>query len=303
MSDENFPLGTIADRASALAANPSGLPSRWTPEHVVNRIVEAMQTMRFAPDRIGPRGGGGAYPPALIAAAKARDAWLRRHLSSEALADLSEPVSYPKDEEDDEGDRLPRYARDLPTSADLSRMAEAIAWPMMFLGEAPIQSDALMLFCMGKAFRSFEINPILSDRRKAASIMAWATALSRDDATAQALIAKGITTTSPGFSDRPAEVRLIVLAHVRRRQIAKDVAAEINRRLAGRPNEFEKIRAWGRDRYFRLCREGQAAPEGVDDLQSAMPGRCLHRWQVDRHRQRAAFAIAESLEHSGIEIR
>jgi hypothetical protein len=219
------------------------------------------------------------------------------------LQNLDEPVSHTLDEDHDGDDRRPRYASDLPSALDLSRMAEALAWPMTYLADHPLQSDALLLFCMGQAYRGFEINPVLKNRRETAALFAWAKASSREDKIARAAIEKGIDPEMPGFDRLSVDVRLPVLAHSTRLGIAKRVAAEINRKLARDRGQFEEIRSQGRREFMRRCREAGAAPEGFDDLIGAMPGKCLHRWQVDRNRKRALEIIASGLRRNAVEVR
>ena len=294
MATENFPLG---DRIEALNSSAA-----WLPEDVLDRIVQALVILPHTGMSPGPSRLRGSYPPALIAAAAARDSWLRRNVPSCVLQSLAEPVSHTLDDAGD-GDARTRYAADLPSALDLSRMAEALAWPMKYLADHPLQSDALLLFCMGQAYRRFEINPILKERREAAALFAWASASSREDKIAAAAIAKGIDPEMPGFDQLPVDVRLPVLAHSIRVGIAKQVAAAINRKLANGQRPFEEIRNQGRRDFMRRCREAQAAPEGADDLIGAMPGKCLHRWQVDRNRKRALEIIASGLRRNAVEIR
>lgn len=303
MAQEIFPLADdMTDRLRAHGV-VSDTPLEWTPEHVSDRIIEAFRTLAHAPLRVGPSAGGSGYPSILIAAAKSRDAWLRRSLPETMLGNLEEAVSHPHDEDGDE-DRLPRYASDLPTSIDLSRMEEALAWPMRYLGDAPLQADALLLFCMGQAYRSFEIQPILRDRLEKARRLAWTTATSREDAIAKDAIERGADPDKESFAAFSAGDRAAVLAAERRRIIARAVAAETNKRIHERGSYAaaeERERAW--KHYRRRVVEAGAAPEGFDDCIAAMPNACLFRWQVDRHRKRASATIAAGLRSGSIAIR
>lgn len=49
------------DRLGALL-DPEPLPPQWTPRHVGARIIEAMDVLQRAPERVGPKGYGAMWP-------------------------------------------------------------------------------------------------------------------------------------------------------------------------------------------------------------------------------------------------
>lgn len=121
------------------------LPAIWTPEHVLIRMVDAYEVLSRTPARIYPQAFGNAWPTILLNEMERRD--LERVQEKE--------------------DALQRQlAR--PSSHDLSRMQEALAWPMLHLGDFPLMADAVTLYAFAKA-TGRDLAPVLRRRRLAAA--------------------------------------------------------------------------------------------------------------------------------------
>jgi hypothetical protein len=125
-------------------SDPDDLPLIWTPEHVMVRLVDAYEVLARAPARIYPKAYGNAWPAILLNDIERRD--LERV-------------------EDREAALRRQLAR--PSAHDLSRMSEALAWPMEHLAGFPLMADAVTLYAFAKA-KGLELAPILH-RRKIAS--------------------------------------------------------------------------------------------------------------------------------------
>ena len=95
---------------------PYRLPSEWTPDHVMVRMVQAFETLSRMKMRIGPAGYGSGWPSYV-------------HEWADLVAQ----------EEAEEADRRRRkyQSRDIvlpPDSHSVSLMEEAFQWPVRFLG-------------------------------------------------------------------------------------------------------------------------------------------------------------------------
>ncbi|WP_454813795.1 DUF6362 family protein [Labrys neptuniae] len=114
----------------------------WTPELVMERMVEAFETLRRVPASVGPKAFGNGWPAVI-----------------HDLADMIhwEPGKEPR--------RLP------PSLAQITRMEEALAWPSQFLADQPLAADALNLWAMCKAWGR-SIDGVLQGRAKEAAEIA-----------------------------------------------------------------------------------------------------------------------------------
>lgn len=98
------------------------LPPRWTPDHVGKRLIEAFRTLARMPAKIGPDGYRSNWPEYI-----------------HEFADLRNQV---------EGGTIrtaPRPARIQPTSAEISAMEKALAWPLERLPNADVQMRQMLL--------------------------------------------------------------------------------------------------------------------------------------------------------------
>lgn len=116
---------------------PKELPDRWTPEHVADRLVEAFETLRATPARTHPKEFGNGWPGY-------REEWT----DWLAQAELTES---------ERADR--EYARNRvripPSSEKVSRMDDALRWPLRFLATGNLRdqerSKVLLIWAFCKA--------------------------------------------------------------------------------------------------------------------------------------------------------
>ncbi len=267
-----------ADLRSRLAAyhnaQPDGLPLAWTPEHVQARYTEALRVVGKLPIAV-MGGSGSAWPSVLVDMARAVDAEARRTLHGKALDALGIARL-------DEVEPAVRFASDGPTPDQISRAEEAIAWPMTYLADHAKAADALSLYCYGKAFKSFEVNPFLAERYRQATILA-----KRE--------ADEVNNRSPSHAK----------ARQKRRQLARDVNEILNGWLATAEDEDHAI-IMKREAIILLrnwCAEAGVLPVPPRAPTEVVPDLCLWRTQVDRHRKRAAEIIAKQLTKNRVRVR
>lgn len=103
------------------------IPSKWTDTYVLDRMIEAARVCRALPMRnLFPDEGAGFWP-------RYPYEW-KDLLAQEENVDL---------------DPLP--ARYRPSAEEISKMNEAIAWPLRYLFERPQHARAATSYSMGKA--------------------------------------------------------------------------------------------------------------------------------------------------------
>lgn len=257
---------------SRIAAYRGGdAPAAWTPEHVLHRLVEAHRVLRRSP--WGGGGSGSGWPSLLIDMSRAVDAEARlvmndRQLKEAGIAGRGE-LEPPK-----------TFASDLPTPDQLSRMEEAIAWPMIYLGAHQIEADAVTIFAYAKATKSFDIRPFLQERMRQAMLMA--------------------KTMSREINASPEQEP----TRRRRHTIALDIAATVNARLANvtSAEEAEEVKRDARAVMRERCAVENCLPVVVSP-RAAAPGYCLARSTLDRARKRATAIIAAGLIQDRVFLR
>ena len=263
----------LQSRILAYRGVEDGAPNAWTPEHVQVRYTEALRIVGRLP--IAVMGGAGrAWPSLLMDMARAVDHEARRTLSGRALdaAGIAR---------EDEIEPAVRFASDGPAPGQVSRAEEAIAWPMQYLGSHPRLADALSLFCYGRAFRSFEINPFLAERMRQARELAKREA---DDVNRSHAQAK---------------------ARAKRVQLAKDVNEILNGWLATAEDE-DHARIMKREAILLLrnwCAEAGVLPVPPRAPHEVVPDLVLARTTMDRIRKRAAALIAKGLQQDKVRVR
>ena len=118
----------LTERMRAYAGvEPDELPAFWTPEHVCVRMVEAMEMTHRVGSRTGPAKIKSFWPASMQEAPPLKDlaAWLR--ISEDyRQKTIREPVP--------------------PSALESSRANEALGWPLKYLGNEPLQADALTLW-------------------------------------------------------------------------------------------------------------------------------------------------------------
>lgn len=263
-------LGPADDLASRIEAIGEGdIPTCWTPEHVQNRMVEAFDILARSGTRVGPRQHANGWPAMIHEFADLVDAQAR------ALAE--------KERQQERGAG--------PTAEELSRMNEALKWPMAYLDGRPMQSDALMLWAYATALGR-DMAAMLHHRKKKATALANEIMRKHN---APPHMRDGIVMDTRD--------RAVLEAYERRRQIARELADITNDALARADKTTHgQIRAQAQAAFKARCRDAGCAPLVVKPHE-AMPGRCLSRTNLDRQRKIAAQSVSTELCRAGALVR
>ncbi len=263
-------LGPADDLTSRIEAIGDGdIPTSWTPEHVQNRMVEAFDILARSGTRVGPRQHANGWPAMIHEFSDLVDAQAR------ALAE--------KERQQERGAR--------PTAEELSRMNEALKWPMTYLDGKPLQSDALMLWAYATALGR-DMAAMLHHRKKKA--VALADEMMRKHNAPPHIHEGRVMDTRD---------RSVLDAYERRMGIAREVTRITNATLAGTPKHTHaQIRADAQAAFRARCREADCLPLVVKPHE-AMPGRCLSRTNLDRQRRAAAGTVAAQLWRGGVPVR
>lgn len=246
----------------------------WTPERVQLRYTEALRIVGRLPQMRAGSGGGG-WPSLLMDMAKAYDEHARRTINGPALDEMG----IARDTEIDmTGPRRPA----LPLAEQISRAEEAIGWPLRYLRGFTRGADALSIYCYGRAFRSFEVQPFLQERMRQAQELA-----KRE--------ADYINNKHPDHAK----------ARQRRRELATEVNEILNGWLASAQTAEEAI-VMKREALVLLrswCAEAGVLPVQPRSPYQVCPDLVLARWALDRARKRAAAIIARGLIRDGVVVR
>ncbi|WP_051988472.1 hypothetical protein [Bosea sp. UNC402CLCol] len=263
-------LGPADDLASRIAAIGEGdIPTSWTPEHVQNRMVEAFDILARSGTRVGPRQHANGWPAMIHEFSDLVDAQAR------ALAEKERQQE--------------RAAR--PTADELSRMNEALKWPMTYLDGRPMQSDALMLWAYATALGR-DMAAMLHHRKKKAKALADEI-MRRHNAPPHLHDGKVMDTRD----------RAVLEAYERRVEIAREVAKITNDALArASKTTHGQIKAHAQSVFRARCLEEGCLPLAVKPHE-AVPGRCLSRTNLDRQRKAGAAAVAGGLRRQGVAVR
>ena len=248
----------------AEAVTEPGIPATWTPEHVGARLVEAFRIVTRDP-RVGPRQHANGWPD-----------YVRE------FGDLTDAIE----------DEMIAARRERVTADEVSRMTEALSWPMRFLDGKPLQADALMFWALATA-RDRDMAAMLNARKKRA--MKLAVEIERRHNAAPHRDDKGVV--------KDTRAPAVLEAYDRRRQIASEVASLANAEMARSSlSKHAEIRAQARAAFLARCRDAGCLPLQVKPHE-AMPGRCLSRTYLDRQRKVAAATIATGLRRAGVAVR
>lgn len=136
-------------KARAAALGETDVPTEWTPEHVGVRLIEAFEVLSRSVMRPGPRQYANGWPAMVHEFSDMVDAQAR------TLAEKEKQQA--------------RVSR--PTTDELSRMEEALRWPMDHLAGRPLAADALMLWAYAKAGNR-DMDGMLHHRKKRATALA-----------------------------------------------------------------------------------------------------------------------------------
>jgi len=230
------------------------LPTAWTPEHVMARMVEAFEILFRAGGTVGPKEFGSNWPGIV-----------------REFSELVDAQAYAEHQR--EGGKLKLR----PTVDDISRMEEALAWPVLYLSDTPIASDALNLWAACKA-RGTSIKEVLRLRNQEA--VRVATLREKDE-----------------NAKRDAE----------RRAVAKEVATWANGRIKvsdGTAGARARIMANAQIRLEReLTAKGILAAQVFVKPSTVMPDKVLSQTSMDRHRYVAAVTISGQLQAMRVTVR
>lgn len=258
-------LGPADDLASRIEAIGEGdIPTSWTPEHVQNRMVEAFDILARSGARVGPRQHANGWPEMLREFADDVDTQAREAAAKEKLERSSS----------------------VPTSDEISRMNEALAWPMAYLDGKPMQADALMLWAYATALGR-DMAAMLHQRKKRAT--------ARADEIMRRANAAPHGADCRSLSDQwRAALRIIA---------ARETAALCNDALsASAKHKHAEIWRQAQGAFRARCRDEDCSALSVKPHE-AMPGRCLSRTNLDRQRKLAAAAVTSALRRAAVAVR
>lgn len=250
-------MGLASDlRSRVLALGEDDVPTSWMPEHVGKRLIEAFEILSRSGTRVGPGRVGNGWPAMVHEFADMVDAQAR------ALAEKEKQQA--------------RAAR--PTSDELSRMNEALAWPMAYLDGKALAADSLMLWAYASA-TGRDMAGMLNHRRKRAI------ALAEDMARQRNRLPYGSGPDGAGDTRSMAMQWRAAL----RQQIVAEVAATVP---AARAQAELRARLDAAN-----CMPYRFKP------QEAVPGRALARTTLDRYRKVAMAVVADGLRRARVAVR
>lgn len=214
-------------------------PITYTHQIVLDRMVEAFQTLRAIPMRLYPDGYGAFWP----------------EMTREA--DDAKPKAKP--------------VRMRPGGEEISRMEEALRWPLLFLGDQPKAADSLNVWASHKATGERHLEFFLQERAGEAAFLA-------------------------GIVERVANSD----REDKRRAIAAEIArwARIKHFLSdGSPQSREKIVANALIRLERELRKANLLQRRVIIAPWTMsPDKAISYTTLTKYRDIGALAIVRALE-------
>jgi hypothetical protein len=250
-------MGFAGDlRSRAAAIGEGDIPVAWTPEHVGVRLIEAFEILSRSGTRVGPGRVGNGWPAMVHEFADMVDAQAR------SLAEKEKQQA--------------RAAR--PTADELSRMNEALGWPMAYLDGKALAADSLMLWAYASA-TGRDMAGMLNHRRKRAVALAERMAQQRNR------LPFGTGPNGEGDTRPLAMQWRAALRH----QIVADVAATVP---AARAQAELRLRLGAAN-----CMPYRFKPH------EAVPGRALARTTLDRYRKVAMAIVAAGLQRARIPVR
>lgn len=234
------------------------IPKVFDGDYVAYRLKEGFEILRRANvGRVFP-GGAAGYWPSILRDAEDIKGWADQH------------------RRDVETGMARRQAR--PTSVEIDRMDEVLAWPMRFLQDSPLHADAVTLWAFTSAYDIDPSGPLLN-RRKAAEKIANEVAARETSRRAGLARAAGAAT-------------------------AKRMYDQWN--VVGRTPEKQKealalIEAKARDRAIGEMRRlgGEAKPS----ITAAMPGKVLKPGTLKRVSREGFDLLAVRLNKAGVATR
>lgn len=249
--------------AAYFGAADDGLPTRWTPERVMERLVEAFTVIMNTAGRIGPKAHGVAWPS--------------------ILREFSDYVGYDKVQyERDKRAEIERNADRAVSSAELSRAEEAIGWASQYLQADPVLADALQLWALCKA-RHIKIERVLRARCLAAEKLMVATNRAADAA---------------HFDKVQARRRDIARKYAQwaNDRLGKSTGARYDARIRAGAAELAR-------REIIKAERADPRPSSKMRRSEVMPGRVFTNQWLDRKRKEGAAAVAAALDGDGVVVR
>lgn len=264
-------LGLASDLQSRIAAVGEGdVPTEWTPEHVANRMVEAFEILSRSGGRVGPGRFGNGWPAMVQEYADLVDQQARELAHREKL----------------------QAAAAKPSSDEVSRMNEALRWPMDHIEGMVLASDALMLWAYAKA-TGRDMDGMLHQRKKRATALA-SEMMRRANADPH---------LDPDGMMKDTRSPEVLARNERRRLIAVEIVDALNVRLAVAPKgEHPALVKAAHEALRNRCKAEDCLP-AVYRPRDAVPGRVMARTTLDRYRKIAAAAIASRLKRAGVPVR
>lgn len=259
-------IGFTDDLRSRMDAvgEDDAIPTQWTPEHVGARLIEAFDVLARSGARVGPRQHANGWPAMVHEFSDLVDAQARALAEKERQQAISSR----------------------PTSEELSRMNEALAWPMAYLDGSPMQADALMLWSYASALGR-DMAAMLAARKKRATAMA------------SSMMARANADPHDGDCRSITDQWRAAL----RRQIAGEVLDALNVRLASAPRtDHDSIIKGARDDLKARCKAAGCMPHRFRP-RDAMPNRVMSRTWLDQNRKMAMAAISAGLRRARVAVR
>lgn len=264
-------LGLASDLSARISAVGEGdIPTEWTPEHVGTRMVEAFEILGRSGGRVGPGRFGNGWPAMVQEYADLVDQQARELAEREKQQAIA--------------------AR--PSSDEVSRLNEALRWPMDHLDGMALPADALMLWAYARA-TGRDMDGMLHHRKKRATALA-SEMMRRANADPH---------FDPDGIMRETRSPEVLARNALRKQIASEIVGALNARLAAVPKgEHPALIKAAHDALRNRCRAEGCLPT-VYRPRDAVPGRVMARTTLDRYRKIAAAAIASRLRRSGVSVR
>jgi hypothetical protein len=131
-------LGAIgrANPGRGSLGSPREVPSKWSIVHVLDRLEEAFEVMGMMPAATRPKAYGSAWP-----------SMVQEKIPLVILAEMSAIGELETQQEEQNRVRLP------PSSAQITRMEQALRWPFEYLGDRPLLARAISQRAMWAAMR------------------------------------------------------------------------------------------------------------------------------------------------------
>lgn len=257
---------TEDDLRQRIAAIGEGdIPTQWTPEHVGARLIEGFRIIQRE-GRVGPRTNANGWP--------------------EYLKEFSDLTDLIEDEQLAE-------RRKRPSAEEVSRMSEALRWPMDHLDGKSLAADAVMFWAYASATNR-DMAAMLHQRKKRATAMAGRAMM----------LANAPAHYNPETGELMDTRSADVLArNALRFQIAQQVTKDCNSLLARSPQALHgEIKLQAIATLRGRCRSEGCLPIVVKPIE-AMPGKVMTRTTLDKYRKIGMELIAKRLRRHGIPVR